>query len=144
MDAESHMRLAHLATEHKTKVRFLFTGALNTGVGLATYPALYFLLGFMQFHYMAILVISQALCIASSYLTNKYFVFRTQGNYLREFVKFGAFHLGHVLINLISLPLLVEVLHMNPVVAQTLFAGLVIVSSYFWHDNVTFSRSERK
>lgn len=133
-----------LAVQHETKVRFLFAGALNTAVGLATYPALYFLLASLELHYMAILLISQVLCVAFSYLTNKYLVFRTTGNVLREFAKFVTFHLGYLLLNLVSLPLLVEFLHMNPVVGQTLFAVLVIVSSYFWHDNITFSRVERK
>lgn len=33
---------------------------------------------------------------------------------------------------------MVEALNMNPMVAQTLFSIAIIVSSYFWHNTITF------
>jgi len=123
---------------HETKVRFLLAGALNTAIGLAAYPTLYFFTEPLKFHYLSILTISQVACIAFSFLTNKFLVFRTSGNYLRESGKFMTFHLFYFLINLAALPALVEFAGMKPVWAQTLFAVLVIVTSYFWHSRVTF------
>ena len=124
---------------HETKVRFLLAGALNTVFGLAAYPTLFFLLAPLKLHYMAVLGISQVICVAFSYLTNKFLVFRTVGNYLRESGKFVLFHLSYFLLNLIALPLLVEMFGMSPVWGQTLFAVAVIITSYFWHSNITFA-----
>ncbi|MBI3441813.1 MAG: GtrA family protein [Proteobacteria bacterium] len=131
-----------LADRHQTKVRFLVAGAFNTVVGLAVYPALYFLAAPLKFHYLTILAISQVVCIAFAFLTNKFLVFRTSGNYLRESGKFVTFHLSYFLVNLAALPALVEFAGMNPVWAQTLFAVLVIVTSYFWHSRITFSSTK--
>ena len=128
-----------LVDRHQTKFRFLLVGALNTVVGLAVYPALYFFVTPLRSHYLTILSISQVLCVTFSFLTTKFMVFRTSGNYLREFGKFGTFHLSIFIINLAALPVLVEFAGMNPVWAQMLFTILVISSSYFWHSNITFS-----
>jgi putative flippase GtrA len=124
---------------HRVKIRFFFTGILNTVVGLGTFPALYYLLESRQFHYLVILTITQVLCICFAYLTNKFLVFKTKGNYANEFSKFITFHLSYFAINLVMLPLMVIGLNFNPVIAQTLFAVTVIVSSYFWHSRITFS-----
>ncbi len=128
-----------LANRHQIKIRFILVGILNTVVGLAVYPILYFSLPPLRSHYLTILTISQVLCVTFSFLTTKFMVFRTSGNYMREFGKFGTFHLSIYLVNLAALPVLVELAGMNPVWAQMLFTGLVIVSSYFWHSRITFS-----
>jgi putative flippase GtrA len=133
-----------LIRRHETKVRFLLAGALNTVVGLAAYPVLFFLLAPLKLHYMVVLGITQVTCVAFSYLTNKFLVFRTVGNYLRESGKFVLFHLSYFLVNLVALPVLVEVIGMSPVWGQTLFAVAVIITSYFWHSNVTFAPSSAK
>jgi len=107
-------------------------------VGLAVYPIFYFSLPPLRSHYLTILTISQVLCVTFSFFTTKFIVFQTAGNYMREFGKFGTFHLSIYLFNLAALPLLVELAGMNPVWAQMLFTVLVIVSSYFWHSRITF------
>lgn len=132
----------NFANQHKIKIRFLLAGALNTVIGLAVYPALFFLAAPLKLHYLVILTISQILCITFAFLTNKFLVFKTSGNYLQESGKFLTFHLSYFLVNLAALPALVEFAGMNPVWAQTLFAVLVIVTSYFWHSRITFSSSK--
>lgn len=130
------------ANQHKIKIRFLLAGALNTVIGLAVYPALFFLAAPLKLHYLVILTISQVLCITFAFLTNKFLVFKTSGNYLQESGKFLTFHLSYFLVNLAALPALVEFAGMNPIWAQTLFAVLVIITSYFWHSRITFSPSK--
>jgi putative flippase GtrA len=134
-DAQKSIRL------HGTKIRFLLAGALNTLIGLAAYPTLYFVLTPLKLHYLVVLGITQIACVAFSYLTNKFLVFRTVGNYLRESAKFALFHLSYFLVNLLVLPVLVEIVGMTPVWGQTLFALAVVITSYFWHSNITFSLS---
>jgi putative flippase GtrA len=132
----------NFADQHQTKVRFLLAGAFNTALGLVTYPVLYLLMTPLRVHYLVILAISQAVCVTFAFLTNKFLVFRTSGNYLSEYGKFITFHLSYFLVNLVVLPILVEFFGMNPIWAQTLFAVLVIVSSYFWHSRITFAATK--
>jgi putative flippase GtrA len=91
---------------------------------------------------MLVLGVTQIICVVFSYLTNKFLVFRTVGNYLRESGKFALFHLSYFVVNLIALPLLVEIAGMSPVWGQTLFAVAVIITSYFWHSNITFAPAQ--
>jgi putative flippase GtrA len=123
------------------KVRFLFIGGINTGFGLALYPLLYFFFQPWGLGYLQILCISQLICISFSYLSNKYFVFQTRGNFQREYIKFFLFHGIYFVLNLLCLPLLVEVAKFNPIVAQLLFSCTVIITSYFWHHHITFKKS---
>lgn len=131
-----------LADRHQTKVRFLLTGVLNTAFGLGAFYAIYFMMAPLKLHYLIILVISHVVCMTFAFLTNKFLVFRTSGNYLREYGKFTTFHLPYFLVNLAALPALVEFAGMNPVWAQMLFAVLVNVASYFWHSRITFSSTK--
>jgi putative flippase GtrA len=94
----------------------------------------------LKIHYTIVLVISNVICVAFAYLTNKFLVFRTLGNYLREFSRFVAFHLSHLLLNLVAVPMLVELGGISPIVAQPAFAVVVVVTSYFWHRHITFAR----
>jgi putative flippase GtrA len=128
---------------HKVKVRFLIAGSFNTFVGLCTYPLLYLLLNPYGLHYLYILAINYAITILVAFSTNKYFVFKTTGNYLKEFTKFISFHLVHFFLNLLILPIMVEIIGMNPVIAQPIFAIVVILSSYFWYKNITFNYNEK-
>lgn len=125
---------------HQTKARFLLVGGFNTLLGLSLFPLLYWLLIPRGLHYLEIWFFSQTICIFTAFLTNKYWVFRTSGNYKEEFFKFASFHFTIMLINLMALPLLVNLLDINPVIAQTLFALCVIFSSYFWYSQITFKK----
>ena len=124
---------------HQTKIRFLIVGALNTAFGLSVFPALYYLADSLKLHYIAILVVSQSVCVSFSFLTQKYFVFQTSGYFFRESIKFLVFHISFFFANLAALPFFVEIAGMCPVFGQTLFTFLVIISSYYWHSRVTFS-----
>ena len=128
----------YLVKIHGTKARFLLVGALNTAVGLCVFPLLFFLIRPEKTQYLYILAISYLICILFSFITNKSLVFRTTGNYTTEFRKFLIFHLFNFLLNLTFLPVLVEVVGIDPVYAQTLFTLLVVLTSYFWHSRITF------
>ena len=137
-------QILHIASNNKKKLRFLIAGGLNTLVGLSVYPLLYFLLLPAGFGYIQVLLLAQIPCVTFSFITNKYFVFKTKGNLTKEYIKFFIFHMVLLLINLIFLPTLVEMFKINPVYSQTLFVILVIFTSFFWHDSITFRLSKEK
>jgi putative flippase GtrA len=129
--------------KHQIKIRFLFVGGINTFFGLALYPVLYYFLQSYQIHYLLILILTQIISIFFSFITNKFLVFKTQKNFFSEFLKFSTFYVLYFIINVIFLPIAVELLHFNPVVAQTSFAFLIILSSYFWHNQITFFKKKK-
>jgi putative flippase GtrA len=89
---------------------------------------------------MVALPIAQVASLSVAYLTQKMLVFRTRGNYFREFIKFAAFYMGNFFIIAIILPVLVEIFHQNPIVAQFILSLGIIFVSYFWHSRVTFKQ----
>lgn len=127
-----------LIRHHETKLRFIVTGGLNTIFGLAAFPVMIWVLAPLSAHYLIVLLIAQTLSIAFAFITNKFLVFRTDGNYLSEFGKFITFHAACFVVNLVALPIMVEFFGVSPIWGQFAFAASVIVSSYFWQSRVTF------
>ena len=124
--------------KNKKKIKFILIGGLNTMFGLAIYPFLLWILKSFKIHYLIILLFCQFISITFAYFMYKLFVFRTKGNYLREFLKFSSFYLSILLINLIALPILVEGFNIPIVLSQIIFTFVVIVLSYFWHSKISF------
>ena len=135
-------RIQLLYFAHQKKIRFLIAGVINTVVGLGMYPLLYMILNPKGVGYIGVLFLAQLVCITFSFVSNKFFVFKTQGNFRNEYVKFFSFHGIYFAINLAALPALVEIFKLNPMIAQTIFSIFIIVTSYFWHNAVTFKASK--
>jgi len=123
-----------------TKFRFVIVGGINTLIGLSTFPLIFWFLAPLNLHYLIILLISQFLCINFSFFMNKWFVFRSHGDYLNEYLKFILFHISHIILNFVFLPILVELFAIQPIIAQFIFSILVIASSYVWYSKITFLR----
>lgn len=130
-----------LTQSQKEKARFLAVGGFNTIFGLGLYPFLYFILGSSNgpIGYLQLLVISQTICVSISYFGNKYLVFRVKKSSISEYGRFWFYHLIVMGINLLTLPLIVQGLSVNPMIGQTSFSIVVIITSYVWHSKITFT-----
>ena len=131
-----------LITRHEKKLRFLIVGGVNTLVGLLVYPLLYLFLEPLGWGYIQVLLLAQVICITFSFISNKYFVFKKKGNIHKEYAKFFLFYGFYLVLNLLCLPLLVEKVGISPIISQTLFSIAIIVSSYFWHNFITFKKTK--
>lgn len=118
---------------------FLIVGLLNTLLGFLLFPCIYFFFSSYQKHYVIMLVVSQILCITNAYLTNKFLVFHTRGNYLSEISHFFSFHGLYFLITITLIPLGVESFQLNPVVLQLGMSLFVMMLSYLWYNYFTFT-----
>lgn len=126
------------------QARYFVAGALNTAFSLVIYPALLWAFPYFQHHYMQGLAISQPVGIIFSFLTQKVGVFRTPAaRIVPEFIRYVSFYIGYFALNWICLPLLVEVMRIPPIIAQTSFQVIAILGGYLWHSRVTFAQKER-
>lgn len=132
-----------LYEKHWAKVHYLLVGGWNTFFGYSVFVTLYYVTAPLHVHYEVVLVLSQIINVTSAYLFYKTFVFKTKGNYLQEYFRFWQFYWLSLVVNLVSLPLLVELLHLNLILSQGLMTVATGVSSYFWHTNHTFSLANR-
>ena len=130
-------------------VRYLLVGTWNTLFGYGTFALLTAVLNPVVPHsYIWASLLSSLLNITVAYLGYKWFVFRTKGNYLREWIRCVAVYSGGIIFGLIALPLLVVLIRHNtrfitqaPYIAGALLTVVVVVYSFFGHKNFSFRSS---
>ena len=122
-------------------LRYLVAAGLNTLFGLSIYPALLWTSAYLKEHYLVGLAIAQALSLCFAFATYKFGVFRTRGQYAREFTAFASFYLINYAANWSALPALFELAGWDPIIAQLFFSLLVMIGSYVWHSKITFRKS---
>lgn len=136
--------MRRLFSKYEKQIKYVAIGVWNTLFWYAVFMALYHVLTPYGVHYTVILVISQVLSVTNAYLANKIFVFKTKGNYGREYIRFASYHVISFAINLLLLPFFVEVMGYDPVLAQGGIIVASIVLSFFWHSYITFSGKTAK
>jgi len=123
--------------QHKQKIDYLLIGGWNTVFGYGLFLALYYLLS-ARIHYLILLGICNVLAITNAYIGYKLFVFKTRGNYLREYLRFYLVYGGAIVLNFILLPICVELFRLSPPVAQGGLIFLSVIFSYLGHKNYSF------
>ena len=122
---------------HQEKINYLLVGGWNTVFGYLAFVALYLLLA-KQIHYLILLVLANILSITNAYLGYKIFVFKTKGNYVREYLRFYLVYGATLLLNLLFLPICVNFLGISPVLAQGGFIFVNVIFSYLGHKYFSF------
>lgn len=128
-----------MAGRHATKIRFLLVGGWNTafgyGISLITYSVLE-----KHIHVILILTLSNVISITNAFLLYKLLVFKTQGNwlseYLRSYLSYGITALGGIFLVWI----LVDFLGFLFWTAQGLAIASFIPISFLFHKRFTFIR----
>lgn len=123
--------------QHREMINYLLVGGWNTVFGYLAFLALYYLLS-ARMHYMILLVISGILSITNAYVGYKVFVFRTKGNYLKEYLRFYIVYGGAMALNFVLLPVAVEIFRLSPPIAQGGLTFINVIFSYFGHKNFSF------
>ena len=93
-------------------LRFLLVGVWNTGFGYASFALLTHLLAtrYPLFGYLVAAAVSSLLNISIAFLGYKWFVFKTRGDYVREWLRCVAVYGSSIVIGLLILPALVFLL----------------------------------
>jgi putative flippase GtrA len=94
-------------------------------------------------------VLANVIAISVAFLGYKWFVFRTRGNYLVEWIRCFGVYGSSALIGLAGLPILVPILrHMlhrqeqATYIAGALSTILTVLSSFFGHKNFSFRQKQ--
>jgi putative flippase GtrA len=127
--------------------RYLVVGLVNTGFGYGTYAGLTALLApHIRFAYMVASVVSGVLNITYAFLNYKWFIFKTKGNYLREWSRCIVVYGGTMMIGTIILPLTVFLVrHLTaadrsaPYIAGALQMSANVVAGFLGHKHFSFA-----
>ena len=120
---------------------YLLVGGWNTLFGMALYSLGYWLFG-KHVHYLLLAVPVNILAITNAFLCYKLFVFRTKGNWLREYLRCYVVYGGGTIVSMVLLWLLKEFLGLNPMVANAVATVIVVVCSYFGHKYFSFGQNK--
>lgn len=126
--------------------RYLLVGGFNTVFGYGLFALLNWLFsGLGSWSYMYAAVVSNLIAITVAFLGYKWFVFRTRGNYLMEWIRCLGVYGSSMLIGLAGLAILTPILRRSlhhPERASYLAAAIMtvvtIVFSFLGHKNISF------
>ena len=118
-------------------------GVCNTLIGYFSGIYLYFLIK-DNLRIVFISIISSVLSITISYLTYKIFVFKTRGNWIREYIKCYMVYGGISILNIFMIWLFVDVLKVNIWLSLGSSTLIVTVLSYLGHNFFTFKTHNEK
>ena len=129
-------------------VRYILVGGFNTVFGYSVFALLnWSFTGFGPYSYMYAAVLANFVAISVAFLGYKWFVFRTRGNYLREWIRCFGVYGSSALIGLVGLPILVPILrpHLrNPAqssyIAAAMLTVVTVIFSFIGHRNISFRR----
>ncbi len=109
-------------------VRFLIIGCVNAGISYIIYALAVIILG--EAYYQLCVTLQWVLSSFISYLNQKFFVFCTRGNYVKEYLKCCTTWAVSYLLNVIILEIFVRFIIKNVYIAQFISLFLVSVSTY--------------
>ena len=122
---------------HSEKINYVIAGGWNTLFGYGVYFLLYSLFH-KQVNYIVLLIPTNIVAITNAYFCYKFFVFKTKGNYLKEYLKFYIVYGSALLLNFLLMPLFVEIFGIPPLVSQGVILFFTIIISYIGHKFFTF------
>ncbi|MCQ2913612.1 MAG: GtrA family protein [Alphaproteobacteria bacterium] len=135
---------------NKEVLQYLIVGVWNTLFSLGLYFALvYITRNLGKYAYSYIGLISGEIAIIQSFLSYKFFVFKTKGNYFKEYIKCRAVY---GIATLVTYPILIasvetcryllpeQYKNLSPYIGGIISSGVSVIFSYFGHKNFTFKR----
>lgn len=130
-----------LFKKYKEIILYLIVGALTTAISIFvqwifTYP--------LPLHTFFATLISLFISITFAFFTNKIFVFesKTKGKkaFLHELYLFYSSRAFTAIVELIAMPLLVDVCHFHPMITKAVVSIVIIILNYVFSKFIVFRK----
>lgn len=122
---------------HSDKIKYVIVGGINTAAGYLIGILVYKFL-FEQFGIWLVGLVSNILSISFSFVTYKQLVFKTSGNWVREYFRCYVTYGALALAGMFLLWMFVQRLNLTIWVAQGLIITCTMLLSYIGHKRYTF------
>ena len=126
------------------RAAFLVVGALNTVIGIGWFAVFLVTVGQLwgqPWGYLAALACSHVLSVLCAFVLYRFVVFRVRGHVLADLWRFETVYLAALAVNVVLLPVLVEIAHLPVLLAQALIVVVTSVMSWVGHKHYTFRRA---
>jgi putative flippase GtrA len=135
-----------------TLIRYLAVGACNTIFGYGCFALFTLLLSpILSYGYVVASLLANLLAITFAFFGYKWFVFKTKGNYLREWIRCLGVYAGSMILSAAALPFVVGLLRRHtsynrgaPYLAGALVLVISVVISFFGHRHISFASPNRR
>ncbi len=119
--------------------KYIFVGIFNTIFGIGLYTVVILIFG--EAHYLLWGFICNIIAITQAFLFYKFFVFKTKGNYLAEYLRTYITNGTSMLTGLIMMYVLVSLLKISAIYANIIVTGITIIINFFMHKGFTFKKN---
>lgn len=118
------------------RVRFLAVGVWNTVFAYGIYVAAVAVFGKQAYWWLLVPV--NAIAVTQNFFAYRWLVFPVRGTLWAQYVRFCIVYLPLLAANLVVVPAFVQIMHINPLVAQGVFIVLMVTLTYLGHKYFTF------
>jgi putative flippase GtrA len=134
-----------------TWARYLAVGACNTLFGYGCFALFTFVLTpLVAYGYVAASLLANLFAITFSFFGYKWFVFKTKGNYLKEWIRCVGVYAGSMVLSAAALPFVVAFVRRQfgyergaPYIAGAIVLVFSVVFSFFGHRHISFAKSNQ-
>ena len=137
--------LVDLMAKHRVKVKFVLVGIWNTIFGYSVFCLLDTLFSNIfatrYIAYMSAMVLGQVIAIINAYISHKYITFKSRVRGRKMIIEFLRFSMTYAVIfclNLILLPIFVEIFHITPKISVAILILICTTISYLGHSRFSF------
>jgi putative flippase GtrA len=120
------------------KMRYLIAGIINSIFGFSIGLILYENFS-LSIHIIMISLIANVMAISVAFLTYKTFVFKSQGNWISEYMKCYLVYGGTAVMGTALIWMFVDFLKWPYWISQALVMSGTMANSYFMHRGYTFA-----
>jgi hypothetical protein len=149
-DLATQVSVGAILRRHEEKLRYVAVSGWNYVFGNLVFAALVTAFappGSSWLHvpmYEWMILPMNLICITNNFLGYKLLVFRTKGHYLAEYGRTYVVYAPIVAAQVFALPLLVQLLHLDPRIANPLWGFVAFAIAYFAHRLFTFRTAEER
>jgi putative flippase GtrA len=131
-------------------VRYVLVGGFNTVFGYALFAFLnWYFTRLGSYGYMCAWAVTSLISLTVAFLGYKWFVFRTQGNYVAEYIRCLGVYGTTMLVSFVGLTILVTALRhwlykpeLAPYIAAGVMTIVTVTISFLGHKNISFKRRD--
>lgn len=121
------------------RIAFLLVGGLNTLIGFVWFVVFQYLIQAFA-GYIVVLLCAHLAAVLCAFVLYRRFVFRVHGHVWRDLGRFELVNLTALVVNLATLPVLVEVFALPVLLSQVIITGATMLISFFGHRGFSFRR----
>jgi putative flippase GtrA len=130
-----------LTVARDQRVAFLAVGAVNSASGFFWFALFYWLVG-QRYGYLTALALAHVTSVSCAFWLYRHLVFRVRGHVLRDLARFGTIYLSAFALNIVALPMLVQIAHLPVLLSQLGIMLVTSLMSWLGHKNFSFSRAD--